>query len=128
MDFLFRLIFLYLIMKKIYYLQTCDTCKRIMKQFDFEGFETQNIKTESITESQLGAMKALAGSYEALFSRRARKYKELGLKDQTLTEDDYKNYILNDYTFLKRPVIIDGDKIFIGSEKKNLESLEQNFV
>lgn len=115
-------------MKKIYYLQTCDTCKRIMKQFDFEGFETQNIKTESITESQLESMKALAGSYEALFSRRARKYKELGLKDQTLTEDDYKNYILNDYTFLKRPVIIDGDKIFIGSEKKNLESLEQNFV
>src|SRR5690625_7958815 len=105
MDFLFRLIFLYLIMKKIYYLQTCDTCKRIMKQFDFEGFEIQNIKTESITESQLEAMKALAGSYEALFSRRARKYKELGLKDQTLTEDDYKNYILNDYTFLKRPVI-----------------------
>lgn len=128
MDFLFRLIFLYLIMKKIYYLQTCDTCKRIMKQFDFEGFEIQNIKTESITESQLEAMKALAGSYEALFSRRARKYKELGLKDQTLTEEDYKNYILSDYTFLKRPVIIDGDKIFIGSEKKNLESLEQNFV
>ena len=73
-------------------------------------------------------MKALAGSYEALFSRRARKYKELGLKDQTLTEEDYKNYILSDYTFLKRPVIIDEDKIFIGSDKKNLESLEQNFV
>lgn len=115
-------------MKKIYYLQTCDTCKRIMKQFDFEGFETQNIKAESITESQLETMKILAGSYEALFSRRARKYKELGLKDQSLTEDDYKNYILSDYTFLKRPVIIDGDKIFIGSDKKNLESLEQNFV
>lgn len=127
MDFLFRLIFLYLIMKKIYYLQTCDTCKRIMKQFDFEGFEIQNIKTESITESQLEAMKALAGSYEALFSRRARKYKELGLKDQTLTEDDYKNYILSDYTFLKRPVIIDGDKIFIGSDKKNLEVLSAYF-
>lgn len=127
MDFLFRLIFLYLIMKKIYYLQTCDTCKRIMKQFDFEGFEIQNIKTESITESQLEAMKALAGSYEALFSRRARKYKELGLKDQTLTEEDYKNYILSDYTFLKRPVIIDEDKIFIGSDKKNLEVLSAYF-
>lgn len=127
MDFLFRLIFLYLIMKKIYYLQTCDTCKRIMKQFDFEGFEIQNIKTESITESQLEAMKALAGSYEALFSRRARKYKELGLKDQTLTEEDYKNYILSDYTFLKRPVIIDKDKIFIGSDKKNLEVLSAYF-
>ena len=114
-------------MKKIYYLQTCDTCKRIMKQFDFEGFDTQNIKTENITESQLEAMKALAGSYEALFSRRARKYKELELKDQTLTEEDYKNYILSDYTFLKRPVIIDEDKIFIGSDKKNLEVLSAHF-
>jgi len=62
-----------------------------------------------------------------LFSRRARKYKELGLKDQTLTEEDYKNYILSDYTFLKRPVIIDKDKIFIGSDKKNLEVLSAHF-
>lgn len=114
-------------MRKIYYLQTCDTCKRIMKQFNFEGFETQNIKTENITENQLREMKSLAGSYEKLFSRRARKYKDLALKDKILTEDDYKSYILNDYTFLKRPVIIDGNKIFIGSDKKNLESLEQYF-
>ena len=68
-------------------------------------------------------MKELAGSYEALFSRRAQNYKKLGLKDVALTEDDIKNYILTDYTFLKRPVVIDNDVIFIGNEKKNLELL-----
>lgn len=114
-------------MKKIYYLQTCDTCKRIMKQFDFSAFETQNIKADMYTEDELDEMKAMAGTYESLFSRRARKYKELGLKDQNLTEDELKKYILSDYTFLKRPVIIDGDKIFIGSDKKNLEALEKHF-
>lgn len=111
-------------MKKVYYLSTCDTCKRIMKSLDLSGFEQQDIKTEAITTAQLEAMQALAGSYEALFSRVARKYKELGLKDKTLSEDDYKQYILDEYTFLKRPVFIIGDEIFIGNSKKNVAAVE----
>lgn len=112
-------------MKKIYYLQTCDTCRRIMKEFDFSGFEKQEIKTESITAAQLDEMKKLSGSYESLFSRRAKKYKEMGLKDENLIEKDFQHYILSDYTFLKRPVIIIGENIFIGSDKKNLERLRE---
>lgn len=114
-------------MKKIYYLQTCDTCRRIMKEFDFSGFEKQEIKTESITVNQLEEIKSLSGSYEALFSRKAKKYKEMGLKEVELTEADFKQYILSDYTFLKRPVVIDGNEIFIGNEKKNLEALRAYF-
>jgi len=83
----------------------------------------QDIKTEKITPAQLDGMKALAGTYEALFSRRALKYKELGLKDQTLTEKDYRNYILEEYTFLKRPVTIIGKNIFTGNDKKTVEAL-----
>lgn len=110
-------------MKKIYFLQTCDTCRKIMKEMDFSGFEKQEIKTEPITAAQLDEMKKLSGSYESLFSRRAKKYKEMDLKNENLTENDFQHYILNDYTFLKRPVIIDGNQIFIGNEKKNLEAL-----
>jgi arsenate reductase len=85
----------------------------------------QDIKTSSITAEQLEQMKKMAGSYEALFSRRAMKYKEWGLKDKQLTEKDYRNYILKEYTFLKRPVVIVNDKIFIGSEKKNVAALKK---
>ena len=67
----------------------------------------------------------MTGSYEALFSRRAMKYKELGLKDKKLEEKDYRKYILDEYTFLKRPVVILPGKIFVGSEKKNLEALNK---
>lgn len=74
-----------------------------------------------ITPVQLEEMKELAGSYEALFSRRATLYKDLGLKDKTLTEEDYKTYILQHYTFLSRPVIIAGSKIFIGNSQKNIQ-------
>jgi arsenate reductase len=48
-------------------------------------------------------MKELAGSYEALFSRRAMKYRSMGLNEMELSEDDYRKYILEEYTFLKRP-------------------------
>lgn len=111
-------------MKKVFFLKTCDTCKRIMKELDFTGFDLHEIKSTAITEEDLEEMKNLAESYEALFSRRAQNYKKLRLKDVELSEEEIKKYILSDYTFLKRPVVVDGDKIFIGNERKNLEALE----
>lgn len=114
-------------MKKIYHLGNCTTCHAIIKEtgIDKKGFDMQEIKTEKITASQLDEMKEMAGSYEALFSRRAIKYKEMGLKDKVLTEKDYRKLILDEYTFLKRPVVIISNKIFIGSEKKNVKALKQ---
>lgn len=114
-------------MKKVYHLGNCTTCQAIIKEtgIDKKGFYMQEIKTEKITASQLDEMKKMAGSYEALFSRRAIKYKEMGLKDKDLTEKDYRKLILEEYTFLKRPVVIINNKMFIGSEKKNVEALKQ---
>ena len=110
-------------MKKIYYLKTCDTCRRILKTIPhLEDFILQDIKKDPVTPQQLEEMHAMTGSYEALFSRKATLYKERGLKDVALTEADYKNYILEHYTFLSRPVIIADDKIFIGNSAKNVEA------
>ncbi len=106
-------------MNKIYYLSTCDTCKRIISDLGLKekGFVFQDIKTEKITAGQLEEMKQLTGSHEALFSRIARKYKELDLGSKKLSEADYKNFILEEYTFLKRPVIFIGSKVFVGNSK-----------
>jgi arsenate reductase (glutaredoxin) len=109
-------------MKKVYCVATCGTCQRIIKDADLnkKGFINQNIKKEKITPEQLDEMKNMIGSYEALFSRRALKYKAMGLKDKKLTEKDYRDLILQEYTFLKRPVVISGKKIYSGSEKKTV--------
>ena len=117
-------------MKNIYHLGNCTTCQAIIKEtyLDKPGFVLQDIKVEKITPAQLIEMKKMAGSYEALFSRRALKYKSLGLKDIQLSEKDYRKYILDEYTFLKRPVVIINDKIFIGSEKKNIEALKKAVI
>ncbi|MEO8402958.1 MAG: ArsC/Spx/MgsR family protein [Chitinophagaceae bacterium] len=114
-------------MKKIYHLGNCTTCQAIIKEtgVDKKGFDMQDIKFEKITATQLDEMKKMSGSYESLFSRRAMKYKELGLKDKKLDEKDYRNFILEEYTFLKRPVTIINEKIFIGNDKKSVDMLKK---
>lgn len=112
-------------MKKAYFLKTCDTCKRILKELNTTDFELQEIKGNPVTESQLAEMYALSNSYENLFNKRSRLYKSLGLKDKNLTEEDYKKYILEEYTFLKRPVFIIENEIFIGNSKKVVEELKE---
>ncbi len=109
-------------MKKIYYLSTCNTCARIIDELDLKkkGYVFQDIKTEKITEKQLEELKKITGSYEALFSKIARKYRELGLNSKQLSEEEMKNYILQEYTFLKRPVIIVDKKIVIGNSKSTI--------
>ncbi len=113
-------------MKKVYYLKNCDTCKRIIKELGIgDEFDYQNIKEEKITARELDKMQQLAGTYEALFSRRAMKYRQLGLHEKQLTEKDYRKYILEEYTFLKRPVFIIEEAIYIGNSKKVVASIQQ---
>jgi len=107
-------------MKKIYHLKTCDTNRKILKEMDTSEFILQEIKTEPITVKQLDEIYALTKSYEVLFSRRAKKYKEMDLKNQVLTEADYRQLILDEYTFLKRPVIINENLVFVGNTKKQV--------
>ena len=108
-------------MKKVYHLSSCNTCQKILKELNLpDSFEIQDIKEEEITKEQLEEMEALAGSYEALFSRRARLYRERELNKKELSEADYKELILDHYTFLKRPVIINNNEIYIGNSKKTV--------
>ena len=110
-------------MKAIFYLKTCSTCIRILKELNAsDDFKLQDIKSNPLTSIQLEELKNLAGSYEALFSKRAQLYKAYDLKNKTLTEEDYKNYILEHYTFLKRPVIVVDNSIYIGNSKTTVEN------
>lgn len=114
------------IMKKIYHLGTCSTCQRILKELEpLDGIQLQEIKTEPITEEQLDEMKALSGSFESLFSKRAMLFRQRGLHEKQLSESDYKALILEQYTFLKRPVILVDGQIFIGNSKKTVQAAKE---
>jgi len=99
---------------------------RILNELNLSSdFILQDLKEQELTVKELEAMHKLSGSYESLFSKRAKLYKEMDLKNQNLSEKDYKYYILQHYTFLKRPVIIDNNHIFIGNSKSVVETARQ---
>lgn len=114
-------------MKKIYHLASCSTNQRILKELNLEGVELQNIKEQNIDEKTLDFLKDKVGSYEALFSKKAMKYRSMGLNEMNLSEADYKKYMLQEYTFLKRPFIINGDEVFIGNAKNVVEQAVKSF-
>lgn len=109
-------------MKKIFHLSSCSTNQRILKEINpSKEFELIDIKQNNIDAKTLDWIKEKVGSYEALFSKKAMKYRGLGLDKMNLTEDDYRKYILEEYTFLKRPFIISDEHVFIGNTKKTVE-------
>jgi arsenate reductase len=112
---------------RIYYLSTCDTCLRILKDTGADQLQCarQDIKTEPLTAKQVDALAKRAGSYEALISKRATLWKERALGSKQLTEKDYRALLLEHYTFLKRPVFDVNGQLFIGNEKKTVEALKR---
>lgn len=86
-----------------------------------------DIKQNRINTKELEEMRHLSGSYEALFSKKAILYKTRNLKNKILTETEYKNLILEHYTFLSRPVFIIDHKIFIGNTQQNMLQVMKQF-
>ena len=116
------------IMKKIYHLSTCSTCQRILSAIDTSGFEVIDIKQENIPLKDLDFVASKMGGYEAIFSKRAMKYRSLGLNEMELKEGDYRRYMLEEYTFLKRPFVINGEDVYVGNTKKVVERLVKDLA
>lgn len=115
-------------MKRIYHLSSCSTCQRILKELNPSAeVELIDIKSQNIDATTLDWIKEKVGSYEALFSKRAMKFKSMGLNSMQLTEADYRNYMLEEYTFLKRPFMINGDEVFIGNAQKVVDQAVISF-
>lgn len=118
---------MFVIMKKVFYLKTCGTCTKILKMFDISDWELREIKSSPITEGELEDMYKLTNSYESLFSRRSTQIKAQNIDVKSLGEKDFKKLLLEHYSFLKRPVFVTDQEIFIGNEKQKIENLEHFF-
>lgn len=94
-----------------------------MAQLNLQGWSFREIKKEPITAQELDEMYKMAGSYEALFSKKSTQIKQLGINVKDLKEPDFRELILRHYSYLKRPVLIADNQIFIGNDKPTVEKL-----
>ena len=108
-------------MHTFYYLSSCDTCKRIMKTLQLpSSVHLVDIKKTPLTEEDLSLLYSHTGSYEALLNKRAQKLKKID--KNKLTEEIIKELLLTHYTFLKRPVLLHNNNLFIGNAASTVEA------
>ena len=116
-------------MKRIYHLSSCSTCKRIINEINPDStLELVDIKVQNIDASTLDWIKSKVGSYEALFSKKAQKYRLQGLHEKQLSEANFRSLLLEEYTFLKRPFCINGENVSIGNTKDQVAKAVEMFV
>lgn len=115
-------------MKKVLYLSTCNTCKRIISEENTNGFELQDTKKKPASKEDIEFLRQYVNSYEELINRRAQLWQKRDLKNKELSEEDFKALLLEHYSFIKRPIFIDGDQVFIGNSKKVISDLKSHLI
>jgi arsenate reductase (glutaredoxin) len=114
---------------KIFYLKSCSTCIRIIKELGIDSsIELREIKSNPVSGIELDELAALIGSFEALFSRKSQKYRPMGLHEKKLSQEDCRNLILEEYTFLKRPVFLIGGIVYAGNSPLVVEEVKKALV
>ncbi len=112
-----------------YGLPNCTTCQKALRRLDYHrvaDIEKRNIKEEPLTRAEIEKLAKMAGGIENIFSRRSTKYRELGLKDKTLSETDMLDLMEGEYTFLKRPILVVNNTVIAGFFEKEYDSFFRN--
>jgi arsenate reductase (glutaredoxin) len=95
-----------------------------MKETGTEGFEIIDIKQQHISAQDLAIAAEQLGGYLALFNMRAQKIKAMGIDPKSASEAELKQWILDEYTFLKRPVYFIENEVFAGNSKSTTEDIK----
>lgn len=100
----------------------CSTCKKAKKHLEELGvsFEDRHIVEENPTKEELTEWISVSGyPVKKFFNTSGMKYRELGLKDRLpqMTDEEKIELLATDGMLVKRPLLIDGDRILVGFKK-----------
>ena len=84
-----------------------------------------DVKKNPLSHSEIETLYNIVGNYEDLINKRSQLYKQRKLKDQNLREKDFKNLLLEHYSFLKRPVLLYYNHSFIGNASKTIAAAKK---
>lgn len=111
---------------EVYWLPYCTTCQKAAQYLKDRGVEVgafRDLKADRLSEEEVRALAEKVGGPDALFSRRAMKYRAMGLHEQQLSDDDLVRLMAEEYTFITRPVIVRGDRAAAGFNRKRIDAL-----
>ncbi len=100
-----------------YWLPNCSTCQKAKRRLDrhnSKGVTFRDIKEEPLTRREVVDLAKLLGGANELFSKRAVKYREMKLAERELSDDEMIDLMAEEYTFLKRPIVVKNGRAVAG--------------
>jgi arsenate reductase len=114
-----------------YWLPECSTCKKAKNHIERHGirdFELRDIKENPLGREEVENLAKMLGGANELFSRRAIKYREMKLNERELSNEEMLDLMTEEYTFLKRPILVYKGKAIAGFfEKFWNQFLDENY-
>jgi len=110
----------------VYWLPYCTTCQKAVAHLEAKGVSIRsyrNLKEQPLSEDEVRALATKVGGVEKLFSKRAMKYRAMGLHERDVSEDEMVRLMAEEYTFVTRPVIVRGDRATAGFSAKRVDEL-----
>ena len=107
----------------------CGTCKKALKWLDDNGFEYEyrHIVEDNPSREELKDWYEKSGlPLKRFFNTSGLKYKELGLKDKIpgMSDTEVFDLLSTDGMLVKRPILIDGDRVLVGFKEAEWETLK----
>jgi arsenate reductase len=110
----------------VFWLPYCTTCQKAvdyLHQKEVRIGSFRDLKEQPLTEPEVRELARKVGGVDKLFSKRAMKYRALGLHERELSEDEMVKLMREEYTFVTRPVIVKGEHATAGFSAKRVDAL-----
>lgn len=108
-----------------YWLPNCSTCQKAKGWLERRGVKItamRDIKENPLSRKEVEDLVKMLGGPAELFSKRAIKYREMKLNEREVPPDEMLDLMTDEYTFLKRPIMVIGDQAAAGFFEKSFES------
>lgn len=107
----------------------CATCQKAAKWLEKNGFsfEQRHIKEQNPTREELKLWHEKSGlPIKRFFNTSGLLYQKMGLKDKLPSMNTEEQYALlaSDGMLVKRPILLDGERVFVGFREKEWEELK----
>jgi arsenate reductase len=115
----------------LYWLPNCSTCQKAARWLDRRSVKVttfRDIKEEPLNRAEIETLVKMLGGPADLFSKRAIKYREMKLNEREVPPAEMLDLMTDEYTFLKRPIMVINGQATAGFFEKSFESfLERNY-
>ena len=102
-------------------IKNCNTIKNTLQWLEDNGveYEFRDVKKDPLSPNELADMVGKIG-LDSLLNRKGRKWKDLGLADKNLSDNDLFEVLLEHQTMIKRPVLVRDGAIIVGFDESAL--------